>query len=153
MPKKDKPQKPVIKNAGKVSIAPETEVSKKKAVKDVKPIVTKKVKSKAKVAVVEKRNFMLLDANGNDIGKFTGNNPRQAALKIANSGVETIRIRETGVYKRRNTRDLGKIKEIKVHSFTGKRIQRKRTKKDPKWLPDMINIPKVKKIGIEWITI
>ena len=150
MPKKDKPQKPVIKNAGKVSIAPETKVSKKNA---VKPIAAKKIKPKTKVAAVEKRNFMLLDAAGNDIGRFTGNNPRQAALKIANSGVETIRIRETGVYKRRNTRDFGKIKEIKIHSFTGKRIQRKKTKKDPKWLPDMINIPKVKKVGIEWVKI
>ena len=45
------------------------------------------------------RNFVLRDEEGNEHGVYTGNQPRQAALKAANRGTgtkskpETIRLR------------------------------------------------------------
>ena len=53
------------------------------------------------------RNFALRDAKGNEIGIFSGKQPRQAALKAANRGVKDIRLRERGTKK--------------VHIFTGER--------------------------------
>lgn len=41
----------------------------------------------------ETRNFALLDKDGNEIGVFTGKQPRQAALKAANRGHTEIRLR------------------------------------------------------------
>lgn len=96
------------------------------------------------------RNFCLLDINNNDIGRYAGKAPRQAALKIANQGITDIRLRETGVRRSRNTQE-GKITEVKVHVFAGSKIQRAKTDKDPAWLGPMINIPHVKKVGIEWV--
>jgi hypothetical protein len=55
------------------------------------------------------RNFALRDAKGNEIGIFSGKQPRQAALKAANRGVKDIRLRERGTKK--------------VHIFTGERKQ------------------------------
>jgi len=40
------------------------------------------------------RNFALRDKDGNEIGVFTGKQPRQAALKAANRGHKDIRLRE-----------------------------------------------------------
>jgi hypothetical protein len=42
----------------------------------------------------ETRNFALRDKDGNEIGVFTGKQPRQAALKAANRGYKDIRLRE-----------------------------------------------------------
>lgn len=184
-PKKND-KKPALKNAGKVSIAPDTEkivtkpapkskttkkatvkpapVAKPSSVKAAKPVekkVAKKEGGKKKHFKTEphmahppseKRNFMLLDANHEDIGKFTGKSPRQAALKIANTGVVDITIRETGQRRTRNTPD-GKVAEYKIHYYTGSRIQRPKTDKDPDWMPDMVNIPHVEKLGSEWIPV
>ena len=48
------------------------------------------------MAEKEMRNFALRDKDGNEIGVFTGKQPRQAALKAANRGHTDIRLRETG---------------------------------------------------------
>ena len=53
----------------------------------------------------EKRNFALRNAQWDEIGVFTGKQPRQAALKAANRGYTEIKLRE------RCTK--------KVHVFTG----------------------------------
>lgn len=181
-------KKPALKNAGKVSVAPETEtiktkVASKKAtgkapvVKSTAAIAkapvpakttAKKPAAKAKGEKGEKkafkaephqahppstkRNFMLLNLQHEDIGKFTGKSPRQAALKVANSGVIDIALRETGQRRVRSTRD-GKVTEYKIHYFTGSRIKRAKTEKDPDWMPEMVNIPHVEKLGSEWIPI
>ena len=42
------------------------------------------------------RNFALRDAQGSEIGVFTGRSPRQAALKAANRGYTEIKLRERG---------------------------------------------------------
>jgi hypothetical protein len=84
---------------------------------------------------MEKRNFALRDDQGNEIGVFSGKSPRQAALKAANRGHKDIRLRERGTKK--------------VHVFTGGRVQVKKPKGAPAWMPDKIWRPKVKKVGVE----
>ena len=87
------------------------------------------------MAEKEMRNFALRDKDGNEIGVFTGKQPRQAALKAANRGHKDIRLRERGTKK--------------VHMFAGERKQVKKPKSAPAWMPDKIWKPIVKKIGIE----
>jgi hypothetical protein len=87
------------------------------------------------------KNYVLLEENGNETGVFTGNQPRQAALKAANRSKGTkskpveIRMRERGTKK--------------VHIFKGWKELVSAPKNKPKWMPDKINKPNVKKIGIE----
>ena len=83
----------------------------------------------------ETRNFALRDEKGNEIGVFTGKSPRQAALKAANRGHKDIKLRERGTKK--------------VHIFEGSRLQVKKPKSAPAWMPDKIWKPKVKKLGME----
>jgi len=83
----------------------------------------------------EKKNYALRDAKGNEVGVFSGKQPRQAALKAANRGFTDIRLREEGTKK--------------VHIFTGERKQVKKPKNAPAWMPNKIWKPNVKKVGIE----
>ena len=85
--------------------------------------------------MAEMRNFALRDAEGNEIGVFTGKSPRQAALKAANRGYTDIKLRERGTKK--------------VHIFSGERVQVEKPAGAPAWMPDKIWKPKVKKEGIE----
>jgi hypothetical protein len=91
--------------------------------------------------MVETRNFVLRDKNGNEHGVFTGKQPRQAALKVANRGKgtkakpETIKLRERGTKK--------------IHVFKGWRENVAAPKNKPNWMPDKISKPFVKKVGIE----
>jgi hypothetical protein len=85
--------------------------------------------------MIEKRNFALRDKDGNEIGVFSGKQPRQAALKAANRGFTDIRLRERG------TRN--------VHIFQGERIQVPKPANAPAWMPANIWKPKVKKMGVE----
>ena len=85
----------------------------------------------------EMRNFVLRDKDDNEIGVFTGKQPRQAALKAANRGYTDIKLRERGTKK--------------VHVFTGERKQVKKPASAPAWMPEKIWKPIVKKIGIEKI--
>ena len=87
------------------------------------------------MAEKETRNFALRDKDGNEIGVFTGKQPRQAALKAANRGYTEIILRERGTKK--------------LHIFTGERKQVKKPKVGPSWMQAKIWKPKVKKIGIE----
>ncbi len=81
----------------------------------------------------ETRNFALRDAEGNEIGVFTGKSPRQAALKAANRGYTDIRLRERGTKK--------------VHVFLGERVQVDKPKGAPTWMRTKIWKPNVKKVG------
>ncbi len=85
--------------------------------------------------MAETRNFALRDKSGKEIGVFTGKQPRQAALKAANRGVTDIRLRERGTKK--------------VHVFKGERVQVKKPKGAPTWMPEKIWKPKVTKVGVE----
>jgi hypothetical protein len=87
------------------------------------------------MAEKEMRNFALRDKDGNEIGVFTGKQPRQAALKAANRGHTDIRLRERGTKK--------------VHLFVGERKQVKKPANAPAWMPDKIWKPKAKKVGTE----
>ena len=91
--------------------------------------------------MTESRNFVLRDSKGNEHGVFTGKQPRQAALKVANRGKgtkskpETIKLRERGTKK--------------IHVFKGWRENVDAPENKPGWMPDKINKPFVKKVGIE----
>ena len=87
------------------------------------------------MAEKEMRNFALRDENGNEIGVFTGESPRQAALKAANRGHTDIKLRERGTKK--------------VHVFRGERVQVDKPKGAPAWMKDKIWKPMVKKEGTE----
>ena len=89
------------------------------------------------MAEKEMRNFALRDKDGNEIGVFTGKQPRQAALKAANRGHKDIRLRERGTKK--------------VHVFTGERKQVTKPKGAPVWMPDKIWKPVVKKVGMKYL--
>jgi hypothetical protein len=82
-----------------------------------------------------KRNFVLRDADGNEVGIFCGKSPRQAALKAANRGYTDIKLRERGTKK--------------VHIFTGERVQVDKPANAPAWMADKVWKPNVKKIGVE----
>lgn len=47
----------------------------------------------------EKRNFGLLNEKGEEIGIYSGVQPRDAALKAANKGITNIILREKGTKK------------------------------------------------------
>ena len=87
------------------------------------------------------RNYVLREKNGKETGVFTGNQPRQAALKAANRSKGTkskpveIRLRERGTKK--------------LHIYKGWREVVSAPKNKPKWMPDKINKPNVKKVGID----
>jgi hypothetical protein len=55
----------------------------------------------------DKKNFGLIDENGEEVGTYCGAQPRDAALKAANRGVTNIILREKGTKK--------------LHYFMGKR--------------------------------
>lgn len=91
--------------------------------------------------MAETKNFVLRNPDGTETSVFTGHQPRQAALKAANrvggtknSPVE-IRLRERGTKK--------------VHIFKGWKEIADAPKNKPAWMPDKINKPFVKKVGIE----
>jgi hypothetical protein len=87
------------------------------------------------------RNYVLREKNGKETGVFTGNQPRQAALKAANRSTGTkskpveIRLRERGTKK--------------LHIYKGWREVVAAPKNKPNWMPAKINKPNVKKVGIE----
>ena len=85
----------------------------------------------------EKRYFVLVDEKGNEVGVFTGRNPRQAALKAANRGYKKIKLRERGTKK--------------YHIYEGSRVKVKAPANRPSWMPAEVWKPKVRKIGIEKI--
>jgi len=55
----------------------------------------------------DKKNFGLINENGEEVGTYSGAQPRDAALKAANRGVTNIILREKGTKK--------------IHYFKGKR--------------------------------
>lgn len=145
--KKDKKAEKAANKAAKSSVkAAKTEKKSKVQPKQKRPKAPAKVSKSAPEESKKTRNFVLLNTDNEEIGRYTGKAPRQAALKVANSGVTTIRLRETGVRRKIN----GKT-EVKIHVFKGSRKQRDKRASDPEWLPDKVNYPVVKKKGVEWL--
>ncbi len=93
------------------------------------------------IRMAEMKNFILRNKDGSESSVFTGHKPRQAALKAANriGGTKNnpvkIRLRERG--------------SKKVHIFNGWKEIINAPKNKPAWLPEKINKPFVKKVGVE----
>ncbi len=91
--------------------------------------------------MAETKNFVLRSEDGTESSVFTGRQARQAALKAANriGGTKNkpveIKLRERGTKK--------------VHIFQGWKEMVSAPKNKPAWMPDEINKPFVKKVGIE----
>ncbi|WP_254766447.1 non-histone chromosomal MC1 family protein [Salinilacihabitans rarus] len=92
-----------------------------------------------------KRNFALRDSNGEEDSVFSGNTPRQAALKAARrldpgpsedaaDRIE-LRLREKGTDK--------------VHIYDGWAWEETAPDDKPDWMPDQITEANVSKKGIE----
>ncbi|MCD4703759.1 MAG: non-histone chromosomal MC1 family protein [Methanosarcinaceae archaeon] len=87
--------------------------------------------------MTETRNFVLRDQDGNEHGVFTGKQPRQAALKVANRGSGTEKKPEVIMLRERGTK--------KIHVYKGWKAMVKAPKNKPSWMPDKINKPFVRK--------
>ncbi len=91
--------------------------------------------------MAETKNFVLVNEDGTESSVFTGRQPRQAALKAANriGGTKDkpveMKLRERGTKK--------------IHIFQGWKEIVDAPKNKPKWMPDKINKPFVKKIGTD----
>jgi len=89
----------------------------------------------------DKKNFALRNEKGEEIGVFSGRQPRQAALKAATRMGGTkkkpviLRLREKGTNK--------------VHVFEGWTELVPAPKNKPAWMPDKIKKAFVRKKGIE----
>ncbi|MGA9138791.1 MAG: non-histone chromosomal MC1 family protein [Methanocella sp.] len=85
----------------------------------------------------EKRNFGLINEKGEEIGTFSGAQPRDAALKVANRGIGNIVLREKGTKK--------------LHYFVGKRELVPVPKNAPAWIQDAAkkNRGKIFKANVE----
>ncbi len=100
-----------------------------------------KTKTKTKNKTKTARNYVLRQKNGKETGVFTGNQPRQAALKAARRSKGTkgkpveLRLRERG--------------SKKVHIFKGWKELVPAPKNKPAWMPAKINKPNVEKADIE----
>jgi hypothetical protein len=68
----------------------------------------------------DKKNFGLIDENGEEVGTYCGAQPRDAALKAANRGVKNIILREKGTKK--------------LHYFKGKRELVPAPANAPEWI-------------------
>lgn len=89
----------------------------------------------------EKKNFGLINAKGEQMGTFSGKQPRDAALKVANKGIADIVLRELG------TKTL--------HYFKGSRVLVPCPASAPEWVKKAaaakggkINKAKVEKLGV-----
>ncbi len=94
-----------------------------------------------------KRNFALRQANGEETSVFSGNTPRQAALKAARrlepaadesraqQHTEELRLREKGTDK--------------VHIYDGWAWEEEAPADKPDWMPDEITEANVSKKGID----
>lgn len=92
----------------------------------------------------EIHTFVIVDEKGNESGGYKGRQPRQAALKVANSQAGTkdkpvrFRIRARGTKK--------------VHVFEGYTEMVKTPEKRPAWMKETVRKPFVKKLGTEKLT-
>lgn len=94
-----------------------------------------------------KRNFALREENGEETSVFSGNTPRQAALKAARrletaasedeADREDIRIREKGTDK--------------IHVYEGWAWEEEAPEDSPDWMNDVISEANVSKEGITYL--
>lgn len=87
------------------------------------------------------RNFVLRTESGEEHGVFTGKQPRQAALKVANRCQGTKEKPEKILLRERGTK--------KLHIFYAWKEMINAPQNKPEWMPEKINKPFVKKIEIK----
>jgi hypothetical protein len=93
-----------------------------------------------------KRNFALRDESGTENSVFSGNTPRQAALKAAR------RLDDVGGSESSATRHEIRLREKgtdKVHIYEAWAWQETAPDDSPGWMPDEITEANVSKQGIE----
>lgn len=76
----------------------------------------------------------MISEEGEELGTYTGAQPRDAAMKAASRGVEKIILREKGTKK--------------LHLFRGNRERVSRRSGSPSWLPENFWRARVQKMGI-----
>jgi hypothetical protein len=86
------------------------------------------------MAEKERKNFGLINEKGEETGIFTGAQPRDAALKVANREEKNIILREKGTKK--------------LHFFIGSRKQVPKPANSPAWLPAKIWKSNVQKVCV-----
>jgi hypothetical protein len=91
----------------------------------------------------EMRNFTIVQKDGTEGGVFKGRQPRQAALKAANTmgGTKSAPIEF----------DLREKGTKKLHTFIGYTEMVKAPENRPKWMKEMVCKPFVKKVGTDKI--
>ena len=92
-----------------------------------------------------KRNFALRESNGEETSVFSGNTPRQAALKAARRlepAPSEAEIEETELRLREKGTE-------KVHIYDGWAWEEEAPDDKPDWMPDEITEANVSKKGIE----
>ena len=92
-----------------------------------------------------KRNFALRDTDGTESSVFSGNTPRQAALKAARR-LEPVSSEDAADRVELRLREKG---TDKVHIYEGWAWEENAPSDKPDWMPDEITEANVAKQGIE----
>lgn len=95
-----------------------------------------------------KRNFALRDIDGNETSVFSGNTPRQAALKAAR------RLEDVGSSEESADRHEIRLREKgtdKVHLYEAWAWEEEAPEDSPDWMPGEITKANVSKQGIEHV--
>lgn len=93
-----------------------------------------------------KRNFALRDEDGSETSVFSGNTPRQAALKVAR------RLRNVGESEDRAPHQEIRLREKgtdKIHVYEAWAWEESSSDSSPDWMPSKITEANVSKVGIE----
>lgn len=91
----------------------------------------------------EIHTYVIVNEKGEESGTFHGKQPRQAALKVVNT------IGKGATKEKAITFKIRQRGEKKLHIFRGYIEKVKSPENRPKWLPETINKPFVKKLGVE----
>jgi hypothetical protein len=93
----------------------------------------------------DKRNFTLREETGEETSVFSGNTPRQAALKVA-------RRLDPAESEEQASRDQFRLREKgtqKLHIYEGWAWRSEAPKDKPDWMPETVTEANVSKHGVE----
>ncbi|MFC7167106.1 non-histone chromosomal MC1 family protein [Halospeciosus flavus] len=95
-----------------------------------------------------KRNFALRDVDGNETSVFSGNTPRQAALKAARRLEDKGETEQQAPHQEIRLREKG---SDKVHIYDAWAWEEESPDDSPDWMPNRITEANVSKKGIEHV--
>jgi len=95
-----------------------------------------------------KRNFALRDIDGNETSVFSGNTPRQAALKAARRLEDVAPSEQEAEHHEIRLREKG---TDKVHIYDAWAWEEDSPGDSPDWMPNRITKANVSKQGIEHV--